>query len=487
MFYKVFGLLLVLVIVLGIPSEGKDWPEWDNFLKTPPHGSQSQNLPKGCWTWETVVNCYGQEVDSLPVDLPNGTKTFQLLDTSIRKLTNGMFYNYSQIEALNIGMNRLDAIENGAFAELGNLKHLALVSVDLNETEFKDGILQDLKLLEILNLQKNSLDDIPKLHLTSLTHLKYLDLSYNEINQIQGNVMSLDSGSVIFPPNLVSLTLAGNNFASFDPKILNGLDSLQQLDLGRNSMKKFMPDLCSKSESLETVFLYENKLSHSTLKGAFDNCVSINTLDLSGNEISENIPQDTFQNMKQLKELSLAHNMLQHVPSAVFKPSLVLQDLDLSGNPIRDIENDTFIALKDLKILKLSDTLIRCIETSAFNGLNKLTSLDLSLNKLNFLDENTFLDLLSLDRLDFSGNPLICSCTLQWMVEAVEANKTWAKKWGTFTPSPKCYYPKHLRGEAIETFLPVDLTCSRPSIDRVTPKRITLGENEELEIEVKSD
>lgn len=165
----------------------------------------------------------------------------------------------------------------------------------------------------------------------------------------------------------------------------------------------------------------------------------------------ENIPEDTFKNMPNLKTLvieagnlnfissnftsntpslryiSINKNALENIGIDVF-PKTPLERLDLASNRIRSIEADS---LKDMRIelLKLDDNKLKNIEPrwfynssiahisltrnqinyvqgNAFKGIKGLKEINLSYNYINYIDNNAFVYLKALRNLNLTGNML---------------------------------------------------------------------------------
>eukprot|EP00061_Rhincodon_typus_P017105 g45659.t1 len=92
--------------------------------------------------------------------------------------------------------------------------------------------------------------------------------------------------------------------------------------------------------------------------------------------------------------------------------------LYLDSNQITSIPRDVFKDLRDLEELDLSNNAIQHLETGAFRGLNEsLKILNLSHNKLETVNEDVFSKLKASIKL--SGNPWFCDCRLQEMIKTV--------------------------------------------------------------------
>ena len=104
-----------------------------------------------------------------------------------------------KLSTLRIGNNELSRIEEGAFKEAPNLKHL-----DLSGNRFVGSLEQEifssLLSLQSLNLAENQLEDINGL-LTTQINLKWLNISSNKLAWFD---------YAFIPPSLEWLDITGN-------------------------------------------------------------------------------------------------------------------------------------------------------------------------------------------------------------------------------------------------------------------------------------
>ncbi|XP_058461471.1 oligodendrocyte-myelin glycoprotein-like [Malaya genurostris] len=107
------------------------------------------------------------------------------------------------------------------------------------------------------------------------------------------------------------------------------------------------------------------------------------SLDVSYNYLSELIVDPT--SMYNLKSLNMSHNRLQAID--FLKGLNKIRDLDLSNNYLEKIDLSSFDAIKDLTSLKLAHNRIRTVTTFAnLLHLPRLTTLTLNNNQLSILD-----------------------------------------------------------------------------------------------------
>ena len=190
-------------------------------------------------------------------------------------------------------------------------------------------------------------------------------------------------------PNLIVLTLHGNQLTLLDSSTFDGLRKLQELNLSRNQL----------------ILLKVTSVVNATLP-------SLQTLDLSSNRLQA-IPRNISMFSPNLQVLNLSHNS---ITSAWIDPSYKtlgsLEKLDLTGNPLHYIATHHFDSIHNgpLQELRLASCAIHFINDSALLGLKNVTSLSLSHNPISsIMLANAFHGLGNqslLAFLDLSGNSL---------------------------------------------------------------------------------
>ena len=255
--------------------------------------------------------------------------------------------------------------------------------------------------------------------LRSVKGLEELSLAYNIIREIpKGTFKDLN--------NLKILNMYGNQIAIVDQDTFAGAESnLEYLDLGFNIIKSIATDLSL--PNLKYLNLAKNNLSN--IEGAFNLLSSLNSLVLKENAI-DNVTPFTFTGLNNLISIDLSQNLIRSVLPEVFSNNY-LNEVNVSGNLLKELEQDTFVNLPILEVLDLSHNNLNTINNGAFNAIprlkklllhhNRLTSykgdffanmendtdlhtLDLSFNELTYLYPESFIYHPQLINVDFSNN-----------------------------------------------------------------------------------
>ncbi|XP_072280427.1 reticulon-4 receptor-like 2 isoform X1 [Pyxicephalus adspersus] len=232
---------------------------------------------------------------------------------------------------------------------------------------------------------------------------------------LQNNQIS-ELGPRLFSPFTSVLWLFSNRISVLRPGTFQGLEHLEELDLGKNpNLPPLQPDTFSGLNSLLSLHLYQCNIHR--------------------------LPADLFQGLHSLRYLYLQHNRLTGLPDGLFGDLSNLTQLFLYGNLLQSLPAGTFLGLSSLDRLLLHSNRLVTISPAAFTGLSSLTILFLFNNSLPSLSGDSLRSLPSLQFLRLNGNPWHCDCSCRSL-------------WGWFRSSPgvssspvTCSSPPALRGQ----------------------------------------
>ncbi|KAK7085438.1 hypothetical protein SK128_027135 [Halocaridina rubra] len=374
----------------------------------------------------------------------SSVRELYLDNNAFKDITPNAFQWMIQLEKLVLSGNALSKIKKDLFVTELPIKELSLDNAQISEIE--DGALETLSYLEILNLRGNNLQELHAGFLR-LTQLYALDISDNkflslDINSLTGlsNLENLDMslcGIDVLPDkffdssmSLKYLNIAGNKIRHLRPATMSGLLDLISLDVSDNELTM---DSCKSfiaTRNLEKLIISNNPIitlcpSLGQLKGLKELYASnillieaemttleklryLNTLDISNNMLTD-IPTGSFQSSS-IRELNLARNLLQQLPTALFTDVMgELQVLNVSNNPLKRVvasSVDKSLTLKNLERLEISQTNLTVITSLEFAHMPGLRSLNLQNGSIFKISPGAFRSLSQLTQLDLGYNML---------------------------------------------------------------------------------
>ncbi|KAK9267883.1 hypothetical protein L1049_010320 [Liquidambar formosana] len=443
--FRVLMLSLLLVITMGqLPSQDiLTLLEFKKGIKHDPTGyvldswnDESIDF-NGCpSSWNGIV-CSGSNVAGVVLDDLGLSADVDL----------SVFSNLTMLAKLSMSNNSISGkIPNN----IGDFK--SLLYLDVSDNLFFSSLppeIGNLGSLRNLSLAGNNFSGSIPESISGLTSILSLDLSRNSF-----------SGSLPLAltklTNLVSLNLSSNGFSKKFPKGFELMTNLEALDLHGNMMdghldaeflllstaihvdfsgnmlvssssqqQKFLPGI---SETIKYLNLSHNQLTGSLVSGGEPQIFgNLKVLDLSYNQLSGELPEFNF--VYDLEVLKLSNNGFSgFIPNDLLKgDSLVLTELDLSGNnlsgPISLITSTTLHTLNlssnrisgELPLLTGSCSVLDLSNNQFEGNLTKLVKwgniefLDLSQNRLTGAIPEVTSQFLRLNYLNLSHNSLSSS------------------------------------------------------------------------------
>ncbi|KRH08999.1 hypothetical protein GLYMA_16G187800v4 [Glycine max] len=291
--------------------------------------------------------------------------------------------------------------------------------------------LLELKYLNRLDLSSNYfvLTPIPSF-LGSLESLRYLDLSLNNLNWIsrlssfeyldlsgsdlhkQGNWLQVLSAL----PSLSELHLESCQIDNVGPpKGKTNFTHLQVLDLSINNLNQQIPSwLFNLSTTLVQLDLHSNLLQ-GEIPQIISSLQNMKNLDLQNNQLSGPLP-DSLGQLKHLEVLNLSNNTFTCPIPSPFANLSSLRTLNLAHNRLNGTIPKSFEFLRNLQVLNLGTNSLTGDMPVTLGTLSNLVMLDLSSNLLEgSIKESNFVKLLKLKELRLSWTNLFLSVNSGWV------------------------------------------------------------------------
>lgn len=174
-----------------------------------------------------TVNCKEKGFHNISELLPRplNAKKLYLSGNLIQKIYRSDFWNFSSLDLLHLGNNRISYVQEGAFVNLPNLKSLYLNGNDIER--LTPGMFRGLQMLSYLYLEYNVIREIQPAAFSLIPNLQLVFLNDNLLRTLPTDAFAGTSLSRVNLRNNYFLYLPVNG-------ILDHLDSIVQIDLHQN-------------------------------------------------------------------------------------------------------------------------------------------------------------------------------------------------------------------------------------------------------------
>ncbi|VDM47817.1 unnamed protein product [Toxocara canis] len=359
-----------------------------------------------------VLDLSYNRFESIPMPLiDNCSPTLAHLNmrsNRIEQIPPNTFINFTRLQTLDMTSNRLSQITKNSFAGLEELTKLHVS----NNSIFQIGVasFDAIAHLAELDLSRNVLLEVP-LAIGRLFKLRQLNLSRNRISKTYKFLFNK-------LPHLHSLDLSHNKIASIDSYVFSDLARLSELSLAHNSIDHIAQDGFVKCPKLRQIDLSANFLTN--FNGALAEVLNLKRLNVSANLV-EILQWNEFP--LGVTHLEITDNRIALVGSA---SSSRVKNAQLQNNRIMVLSAEQIPST--IERLNVSNNSIQVVSNATFSAKSHLRSIDITDNRLNRIEHSSFaVDNLSSGssiQLYVKGNPLICTCEMDWLRRSASLGKS---------------------------------------------------------------
>lgn len=187
---------------------------------------------------------------------------------------------------------------------------------------------------------------------------------------------------------------------SIDYTIFN--DSIVSLGLSRNQLITFNASNIVRFSKLHFLDLGRNKIS--TVSAVNASMPTLGNIYFGSNLLQE-IPTVLFKSYKQLSSLNLFNNNITTIKDSDFIGANSLMSLTLARNPIKQISEAAFSSIKQILSLDLSDCGLTTVP-SYTKDMKEMFMLNLGHNSITSVDDNSFANNTGLRLLSLASNKI---------------------------------------------------------------------------------
>lgn len=408
-----------------------------NFLTTIPSAIYSLNKLRYLYFTSNEIS----SIDALPATL----KVLSLSSNNFTRIPIEVLINCTELSYLNMGYNRINAIEAntfegwgvelqtlllrnnkisdleyGAFNGLDAIKEISLSFNDVHNVHpmVFENVSKSLKILELsfsiedypqeaisyltglmwLGLDNNNLKLIPVNSLSTLFELTYINLSFNRLTLIPVRLFMAD-----IHRNLLEIDLSYNAIEKVSSQTFSGLELVQLINLSSNKIR------CMEKSSLYNLpYLTYIDLTYNQLRNLSENVFEFLPNLLSIDLMFNNLFTFSLKSFKHVSNttspmsINISNNAINHFDGEL-NTYLYIYSLDISNNQLSDPQAFRNIGYS-LRILYLNGNNLSVLGNHAFGDLPLLEILNLARNNITALRRRSFQGLANLQELNLSGN-----------------------------------------------------------------------------------
>ncbi|XP_045537529.1 toll-like receptor 3 [Papilio machaon] len=235
------------------------------------------------------------------------------------------------------------------------------------------------------------------------------DSRVREIKAIDNTWTTIESNAFKYYTKSVNVDISCNHIKIIKNDTFKNFGYLNYLNVSNNEIESLFPNSLAPSSSPDSVLVLldlSNNFLNSLDYGVLNNFPYLITLYLQNNKI-QNISDDSFTSLKNLKQLYMHHNEIEILNMMLINLKS-LKELDLSYNKLKKISGYEVNRLIALEKLNMSYNNLEIIESNCFNQAPNLNILDLSHNRIvSIIDQKMFESNIHLQYFDVSYNQII--------------------------------------------------------------------------------
>ncbi|CAH1779251.1 unnamed protein product [Owenia fusiformis] len=325
----------------------------------------------------------------------------------IETITEKILDKLKHVKKIDVRMNRLTltSLETLRFGVLEHLTHL-----DIRDNEVEDLDLRSVKTLEYINCERNNMRclqlsgiSLKRIYASNnvlsefsvkpkAEWLDYIDLSYNKLTTLpewlgdcfflqkllaSHNLISELPERIFIDARKLKSLRVNHNYIEELPENID-IHSIEDIHIQNNRITKLPADFLSKANKLRVFNATKNYIRNLPELNLNEDLNKVQELYLTGNQLSDNAFR-VVCGYPRLKILHMAYNYINVISDMDVKKLEVLQELNISGNRLRDLPG-SIAKLPKLTILRAHSNAIHALPDLSLTPALKV--LDIASNQL---------------------------------------------------------------------------------------------------------
>ena len=332
------------------------------------------------------------------IDWGTEIQTLLLRNNKISRLNHGTFNGLESIKEISLSFNDLHFVHSQAFENISKSLKILELSFSIYSEDYPQEAISYLTELMWLGLDNNNLKLIPDNSLATLFELTYINLSFNRLTLIPNNLFMANVHR-----NLLEIDLSYNAIEKLTTKTFNGLELLQLINLSSNKIKSIERSSFSHLSYITYIDLTYNQLRYLN-DNIFDHLPNLLNLELMFNQLTT-FSMKVFvevTNASTPMSLNISNNAINHFYGEL-NTHQYIYSLDASNNQLSDTQVFKTIGYS-LRCLYLNGNNFTILNNHAFGDLPELEILNLGHNNITAVRRRSFQGLPNLQELDLSHN-----------------------------------------------------------------------------------
>lgn len=386
----IFSSILIFLIIFPQQSSQQELISKSNTIEVHCILSYDPQGRYNCYLFNIHTNSSTDVLDIVGSHLPNLTDAdvhgVIHVNSMINQFNGEVLRKFVNLKFLNLRSTFLNSINPNAFETCGQLEELE-IGTNPQILELPSRMLANCENLKIFSALSSRFLTLPGDTFGNTRSLEIFDTSH-------GRLTSIPDGLFQNMTNLRTFKILNCQLTKLSPKTFENVAKLEEFDVSGNQLSdpQEVMDLLSGHLGLKKIAISYNNFTMFNLSffTQFDN---LEKLTFGGNQNMTNINWNVLPNSLQILKV---YQIGEEVPENAFENLSNLKHLYISGYGITILQKGTFDLLTKLDRLEITSTRLSTLHPQLFANQINLSKLDLSFNEIEELPDGIFAPFINL-------------------------------------------------------------------------------------------